>query len=899
MALKRDISIAWQIFCRDVRRLVANPIALIVVLGCCLMPSLYAWTTIIANWNPYGNTGALKVAVANEDAGAKSALTGELNVGDLLEEEMKKTPSFDWQFVDEAEAMRLVESGECYAAFVVPKDFSADFLSILTGDFTQPELDYYVNEKVSDTAPEFTDEGATVIEDEINQTFVQMVSETVMKLAQKTGAKVEAGATDAEGSLTRGVSQAASVIASTRQAIANLTSGFSGAEGRVDAASSAFDDLLSRLPGLANNVESAKRDLEALRDALGTYGTQLTGSLTQVSLDLGQAASAAESAAAKVDASITKAEGATSAALAGAKRLVSQNDQILETLQGLAADHPALSQVISRLEAENAKLSQTVSALQDLDASLEGVVNELESATGTVDEAAEAAARELGEDAATLQNTTLPALTKSLDAFADALGTLHGAVISLEPIVKDTISTLGLLDSTLAQAQTAAAATSSSLASIEDVLSGASSDLHALATSASMEELATYLGLDPEEVGTFMGSPVKINTVTEYPVKNYGSSVAPFYTNLALWVSGFVLTAVLKVGVEKEDVADLPPLTTTQAYLGRWFLFMVLGLLQGLIVCVGDLVIGIQCLYPAAYVFAGLVTVFVDVNILYALVFTMRHLGRAIGVVLIIVQIPGSSGEFPVQMMPPFFQAIHPYLPFTYSIEAMREAIGGFYGAHYWADLAAMLPFIAIALLVGLVAGRYAFNLNALFDEELSETELLVSEDPGAVVQHFRIRHVLRALLDIRGYRAWVEARVEKFHHTYPLLLRIGWIAIAALPVCTLALAFAASADAETKVVLLSLMVLGIVAVATYLIVVEFMEHNLESQLALSEMSPDEVRRSVAARPTESEEDPSEDLERTNVLEKVATPAEDAHDAEPEEGPAAHESPREGEARDA
>ena len=874
MALKRDISIAWQIFCRDVRRLVANPIALIVVLGCCLMPSLYAWTTIIANWNPYGNTGALKVAVANEDAGAKSALTGELNVGDLLEEEMKKTPSFDWQFVDEEEALRLVESGECYAAFVVPEDFSEDFLSILTGDFTQPELDYYVNEKVSDTAPEFTDEGATVIEDEINQTFVQMVSETVMKLAQQAGVEVEGGATGAEGSLTRGVTAARDVISSTRTALADLTDGFSNAQGEVDVASTAFDGLLGELPGLAEDVEDAKEDLEALRGALGTYGTQLTGALTQVGLDIGQAARAAEGAAAKAEAAITKAEGATSAALAGAKNLVSQNERVLTTLQALLADHPALEQVISRLEGENAELGQTVGALEDLDASLKGVVDELEGATGTVDAAAEAAAEELGEDATTLQGQTIPALTSSLDAFADALGTLRGIVISLEPIVEDTVSTLGLLDSSLAQAQTAAAATDSSLASIEGVLEGAAADLQALATSSSMEELATYLGLDPKEVGEFMGSPVKITTIARYPVKNYGSSVAPFYTNLALWVSGFVLTAVLKVGINEEDLEGLPPLTTTQAYLGRWLLFMVLGLIQGLIVCVGDLVIGIQCLSPVAYVFAGLVTVIVDVNILYALVFTMRHLGRAIGVVLIIVQIPGSSGEFPVQMMPPFFQAIHPLLPFTYSIEAMREAIGGFYDGRYWACIAALLPFIGIALAVGLVAGRYAFNLNALFDEELSDTDLLVSEDPGAKVQHFRIRHVLRALLDVRGYRAWVEARVEKFHQTYPLLLKIGWIAIGALPVATLALAFAASADAETKVVLLALMVLGIVAVAIYLIVVEFMERNLESQLALSEMGPGEVREHAEARAAAAS-DAREGPGDTHVLPKLEASAED------------------------
>ena len=94
---------------------------------------------------------------------------------------------------------------------------------------------------------------------------------------------------------------------------------------------------------------------------------------------------------------------------------------------------------------------------------------------------------------------------------------------------------------------------------------------------------------------------------------------------------------------------------------------------------------------------------FVYVNLLYALAYSMRHIGKALAVVLLVLQIPGSSGMFPVEMMPEFYQVLNPLLPFTYSIDAMREAIGGMYGAHYLIDMLILGGcFIPVGLFVGL-----------------------------------------------------------------------------------------------------------------------------------------------------------------------------------------------------
>ena len=127
--------------------------------------------------------------------------------------------------------------------------------------------------------------------------------------------------------------------------------------------------------------------------------------------------------------------------------------------------------------------------------------------------------------------------------------------------------------------------------------------------------------------------------------------------NLALWVGGFVLIAIYKLEVAREGIRRI---TATQAYLGRWLLLVTIGFLQAVIATIGDLVLGIQCEHPLLFILAGIFCSFVYINIIYALAVAFRHIGKAIAVILVIVQIPGASGLYPIEMMPNFFRELHP-----------------------------------------------------------------------------------------------------------------------------------------------------------------------------------------------------------------------------------------------
>ena len=67
-----DAKVSFAIFKRDIKRLIVNPVALVVTLGVCVIPSLYAWYNIVANWDPYGNTQGIKIAIANNDQAPKT-----------------------------------------------------------------------------------------------------------------------------------------------------------------------------------------------------------------------------------------------------------------------------------------------------------------------------------------------------------------------------------------------------------------------------------------------------------------------------------------------------------------------------------------------------------------------------------------------------------------------------------------------------------------------------------------------------------------------------------------------------------------------------------------------------------------------------------------------------------
>lgn len=230
----------------------------------------------------------------------------------------------------------------------------------------------------------------------------------------------------------------------------------------------------------------------------------------------------------------------------------------------------------------------------------------------------------------------------------------------------------------------------------------------------------------PETISSFLASPVKLKEIKLYGIENYGSAVAPFYSTLAIWVGGVIMAAMLKTAVSQTTMDKLKNPKQRHLYLGRMVLFLLLGLFQSGLICLGDLYfLGIQCKHPLLFLLAGWFTSMVYVNIIYALSVSFGDIGKAICVVLMVMQVAGSGGTFPIQVAPEFFQKVYPLLPFTHSMNAMRECIAGFYGNNYWQEMGMLALFLIPSLLLGLLLRKPVIQLNNAFMEKLESTHVI------------------------------------------------------------------------------------------------------------------------------------------------------------------------------
>lgn len=834
---RKYLSIILQIFVRDLKRLVVNPVACIILAGVCILPALYAWYTIETMWDPYANTGSIKVAVVNEDKGADSNYTGKINIGQEVVDELHSDHELDWQFVSKDEAMDGVYSSEYYAALIFPENFSEDFISVFSGNFTQPKIEYYVNEKLSGSGTKVTDSAASKIETTIDESFVSQVSNKVVEIAQRTGGAVHDKSEQSTSLLSHSVEEARNAISQNRTMVNDLTPTIDSSIHSVDSSNDLLKKLVASLPALDARLDSASTSLENIRKTLNDYSATLSAKVTESALALTQAAVDINLASAQIAGDIQTAKANVDTALAEARELVSYNNQLLESLRNSpVASTDQVQKAISDIEAQNASLSSTITSLEQLANQLDNNAQAVKNATDTVANVAKTSADNLQKSAKDFQITILPEIDTSLDSLASAIGTLRGATESLRTLFDQESTLLTQLASMLEQSKSICAEVGLSLEALENNLESTYTDLRSLQNSASFKELTTLLGMNPDDVSSFMSSPVKLDTVALYPVNPYGSGIATFFSNLALWVCGFILMAIVRLRV---DPVGLPRFSATQAYFGRWLFYVSIGIIQSLIICIGDLVLGIQCENPAAFIGAGVLAGFVYVNLLYALAYSMRHIGKALAVVLLVLQIPGSSGMFPVEMMPEFYQVLNPLLPFTYSIDAMREAIGGMYGAHYLIDMLILGGcFIPVGLFIGLMGVHFGYNVNTLFDAKLSQTELFASESVPKGAQWFRLRPVLLALMQTKQYREKIIARAMRFDTKYPLLMKIGWIALFAMPILMLVTLILFEGSPNEKLILLSWFILGTLIVAGYQIIILFLHADIQYQFKLAQSEP-------------------------------------------------------------
>ena len=806
------------------------------------VPALYAWFNIAGFWDPYSHTSHIRVAVANEDEGATKDQIGTVNVGAMLETQLKENDQLGWHFVSADEARAEVERGDSYAAFVIPASFSRDLTGIVDGTYVKPNIQYYVNEKNNAVAPKITGAGATSLDRQINSAFVSTVAKVLSEKASEAGVSIANNADQKRSDVSASVSEASAKLGSASQTLDGMGAKIDAAKASVASARSTLSDLDAAASELSTSLDQADQLVSDSRTSLASFSSQMGGALDGLSSNAASALAGVSANAGTLDGAVQGASGRVGGLLTEGTSINNSVGDVLAELNALGIGNlPAAGTALTDLTNQNAALSTALSSLTTLNSDLSATSTSISDALTKASDASAAVSTAV-TNARSGVSAQLPAISSALDDFSSASSSMRGSLDTLRSQRDQVSGLLDQLDSLLDGAKTATQTSATNVAAIKTDLDSVATDISSLSSSNTLRDLADSLGVNAESIASFMASPTKIETKAVYPVAAYGSAMAPLFTNLALWIGAFSLVLLFKLDVDEEGIG---PISSASKYMGRWMLLAFFGVIQALVVSTGVLVIGVQTVSRLGFVGTSMVISMVFVSIVYMLSTCFQHIGKGLCVIIMVMQIPGSAGLYPIEMLPSFFRFLHPLFPFTYGVNALREIVGGFYGHTYLSCLAVLGAEALVAFAIGLALRPFLVNLNAMITRDLSSSGLFLSEATRVPSNRYRLTQIVAALADHEGFQRSVSRRAARFERRYPMIRRVAIVLGIIVPV---ALAVLSVANVAEVPIVLGAWIVWVLLVISFLIGLQYLREALARQQLLGAMEEEDVRSLLTRR---------------------------------------------------
>lgn len=704
-----------RIYARDMKNIITNWVALVIMLALIVLPSLYAWFNIKASWNPYGNTRGIAVAVSNLDQG--TVMKGKrINVGNEVVQSLHQNKKLGWQFVSEDNALDGVKHGKYYASITIPKDFSEKITSVLNANPKKPVIVYTVNEKINAVAPKITSSGASGVVDQISKNFVKTASETIFSIFHEIGIELE---------------RDLPAIERVKELIFKIEADI---------------PKINRYVNIALNDATKARDI--VRNAQGSLpkvqeitknGMKLTSQLSNI-LSKGEAV-------------LNKIEPATKENLILLSEIASTSQGIVSHIQNNTASKAEIEKAIMSLQSgvnitdtlnntlkqldgisgrqEMTPIRQQIAAVmnqfqQEINL-LKGVSNDIDrgqqiskDVIDRINGLSRTASNTLNRLVTNYDSIIVPKVQHSIDI---AKTGVNNAGQILNQANKD----LPTIKKLLNDASKGAVMGINEVTRLKRELPGAETQIKKIANrirdfekKENIHDIIQLLKHDVQKESNFFKEPVLLKERQLYHIPNYGSAMSPFFTTLALWVGAMLLISLLTV-----DVEDLH-IKSYQIFFGRYLTFLTLGLLQSLLVTIGDIYfLHAFVLEKLWFILFGLWNSAVFITMVYTLVSVFGNIGKSIGIVLLVLQISGSGGTFPIQVTPTFFQKLNPFLPFTYSISLMREAVGGILWDIVQKDMLILCLFALLFFLIGIFLKRPINRVSDNFVKKAKESKLI------------------------------------------------------------------------------------------------------------------------------------------------------------------------------
>ena len=710
-----------KVFTNDMKKISTNVIAVVIIFGLSILPSLYAWFNIFSNWDPYGpsSTGNIKVAVVSDDAGAE--ISGlEINIGATVVEALQANNTIGWVFTDNSdETIEGVKAGDYYAALVIPETFSADMVSFLTGDLEHPQIIYYENGKKNAIAPKITQKAQKTVRQQVNATFISTLAESAMKAGNVISA------TDSDGvSIADTMTEKLTALSSDMDTYINILSSFKGI---MDSAQSIISTTKIMLPSLDTVLDSSKTSLSSMQtmvnSSTNTVNTvsdmmlssldMIDGTLTMISNVVNSDLSSAQT----VSTIVLNGIGAVNNMIPYAKEIFNSS------VAGIEAKGD--EKINSQINAIRGQFDLVKSDADHVGSSSAVAVSNSNDLIDKIQAELEHCSNDIAVLKDTYSSSVKPQLSSTVTNAQAALNTTVNALSSFNLNLGSTDNVLTSYSDTLADGNTNLDTTLELAKELSDYIKTLTENMSELSDNENYNKLIEVMDSNPELLGEFASSPVSLDTVRIYPIENYGSAMAPFYTVLALWVGALILVAIIHVKVH--PIPGVSGICPRHAYFGRYMLFFLVGQLQTLITVLGDLhFIGIQCEHPVMFWFAGAMCSFVFTLFIYSLTVALGNIGEALAVVVMVVQVAGAGCTFPIETLPKVFHSLYNYLPFQFGMNAMKEAIAGLYENSYWTYIAKLSVYLLVSLFIGLVGAIPFRKLNKIIDKNKEKSGIMI-----------------------------------------------------------------------------------------------------------------------------------------------------------------------------
>ena len=689
-----------EIFRKDIKEVFRKTNTWIIIVGLIFLPSMYAWPNILSSWDPYGHTNNIKVAVTSEDDGA--TVDGkELNLGNSLVEGLKSNKSLDWQFVsNKQEAEDGVRIGDYYASIVVPKNFSKDMTSVSRTEPQRATIEYTVNEKINAISPKITNSGASAIANNISKSFVETANGVIFEKLHEAGIKFEENLPSIE---------------KAKQEIFKLNENFSTYEaslneliGKVEHGYNILNTVQNTLPEIdraaTNSIMLADKagvtinNIQGFNDRMLPIISNHLSVVEEVSKEANIIAKEIQQKPDRTEEIKARQKALDSRLQASGERLQLVKN-IFEYFNNLSNERLFNNQLakVTNLENDINKVKEIniniYNKMDHYDEITDTLKEEFVNKSARINELSTDMNTKLNDEVSPLISQVLSRADVNIDKVSGIIAQAQGELPAVERKLSETEAKISNAHGKLLTLQAHMPSAKSKIQKLTDEIKKADGEV-------DKNQLFNLLKVDYKQQAEFFANPVKLQENKLYHIENYGSAMTPFYTVLSIWVGSLLMSSLLTTKVEDEENKYKP----YQKYFGRGLLFVIISLFQTLIITLGDMyVLGTQATSPFRFVIFALLISLLFSSIIYTIVCILGNVGKAVCIILLVLQLGSSGGTFPIQMTSKFFQTLYPKVPFTYSIGLLREAVGGVYAPAVNRDIKILFIYLIIVLVGGAI----------------------------------------------------------------------------------------------------------------------------------------------------------------------------------------------------